>query len=44
MGPKISSMIQAVRHSPNMRSILCKPGDALSALREDAGTTLSHDD
>jgi carbamate kinase len=44
MGPKISSMIQAVRHSSNMRSILCKPGDALSALREDAGTTLSHDD
>jgi len=44
MGPKISSMIEAVRHSPGMRSILCKPGDALSALREDAGTTLSHDD
>ena len=44
MGPKISSMIEAVRHSPKMRSILCKPGDALSALREDAGTTLSHDD
>ena len=33
MGPKISSMIEAVRHSPKMRSILCKPGDALSALR-----------
>ena len=44
MGPKISSMIDAVRHSPKMRSILCKPGDALSALREEAGTTLSHDD
>ena len=44
MGPKISSMIEAVRHSPKMRSILCKPGDALSALREEAGTTLSHDD
>ena len=44
MGPKISSMIEAVRHSPGMRSILCKPGDALSALREDAGTTLSHED
>ena len=44
MGPKISSMIEAVRHSPGMRSILCQPGDALSALREEAGTTLSHDD
>lgn len=44
MGPKIKSMIDAVRALPTMRSILCQPGDALSAMRGEAGTTLSHDD
>ena len=44
MGPKIKSMIDAIVALPSMRSILCQPGDALSALRGDAGTTLSHDD
>ena len=44
MGPKIKSMIDAIVALPTMRSILCQPGDALSALRGDAGTTLSHDD
>lgn len=44
MGPKIKSMLDAIEASPTMRSILCQPGDALSAMRGDAGTTLSHDD
>ena len=44
MGPKIKSMIDAIRGLPSMRSILCQPGDALSAMRGDAGTTLSQDD
>ena len=44
MGPKIKSMIDAIRALPSMRSILCRPGDALSAMRGDAGTTLSQDD
>ena len=44
MGPKIKSMIDAIRALPSMRSILCQPGDALSAMRGDAGTTLSQDD
>ena len=44
MGPKIKSMIDAIVALPSLRSILCQPGDALSALRGDAGTTLSHDD
>ena len=44
MGPKIKSMIDAVRALPTMRSILCQPGDALSAMRGEAGTTLSQDD
>ena len=44
MGPKIKGMIDAIESLPSMRSILCKPGDALSAMRGDAGTTLSQDD
>ena len=44
MGPKIASMIDAIHGLPTMRSILCQPGDALSAMRGDAGTTLSQDD
>jgi len=44
MGPKIKSMIDAIRALPSMRSILCQPGEALSAMRGDAGTTLSQDD
>ena len=44
MGPKVKSMIDAIRALPTMRSILCQPGDALSAMRGDAGTTLSQDD
>jgi carbamate kinase len=44
MGPKIKSMIDAIESLPTLRSILCQPGDALSAMRGDAGTTLSQDD
>lgn len=44
MGPKIKSMIDAIVALPTMRSILCQPGEALSAMRGDAGTTLSQDD
>ncbi len=44
MGPKINSMLEAITAQPSMRSILCQPGDALSAMRGDAGTTLSQDD
>ena len=44
MGPKIKSMIDAIESLPTLRSILCQPGDALSAMRGAAGTTLSQDD
>lgn len=41
MGPKISSLIHAVEMIPNIRSVLCQPGDAIKALRGDSGTTIT---
>ena len=40
MGPKIGSLVEATLHNPNLKSILCQPGDAIKALKGDAGTTI----
>ena len=40
MGPKIGSLVEAALHNPNVKSILCQPGDALKALKGEAGTTI----
>jgi len=40
MGPKVSSLIEAVEKSPTIKAIICQPGDAIAALRGDAGTTI----
>ena len=40
MGPKVSSLIDAVEKSPSIKAIICQPGDAMAALRGDAGTTI----
>ena len=40
MGPKIGSLVEAALHNPNLKSILCQPGDALKALKGEAGTTI----
>ena len=40
MGPKIGSLMEAARHRPGLQAILCQPGDALDALRGNAGTTI----
>ena len=40
MGPKIGSLVEAALHNPNLKSILCQPGDALKALKGDAGTII----
>ncbi len=41
MGPKIGSLVEAALHNPNLKSILCQPGDALKALKGEAGTVIS---
>ena len=41
MGPKIGSLVEAALHNPNLKSILCQPGDALKALKGEAGTIIS---
>lgn len=41
MGPKVSALLDAKEQKPLMDVILCQPGDALSAIRGEAGTTLS---
>ena len=40
MGPKIGSLVEAALHNPNLKSILCQPGDALKALKGEEGTTI----
>ena len=40
MGPKIGSLVEATLHNPNLKSILCQPGDALKALKGEAGTII----
>ncbi len=39
MGPKIEAMIFAKEKNPNLKAILCKPGDAIEAMRGVKGTT-----
>ena len=40
MGPKIGSLMEAALHNPKCKAILCQPGDAMKALRGEAGTTI----
>ncbi|DAC23042.1 MAG TPA: carbamate kinase [Candidatus Poseidoniales archaeon] len=40
MGPKIGSLMEAALHQPGLQAILCQPGDAIDALRGNAGTTI----
>jgi len=40
MGPKVESMLDAKRHDPKMSVVLCKPGEALPAIRGQAGTSI----
>ena len=40
MGPKVSSLVEAVVHVPGLKSLLCQPGDALGALRGEKGTRI----
>jgi carbamate kinase len=42
MGPKVSSLIDAVEMSPSLKAIICQPGDAIAALRGDAGTIIGN--
>ncbi len=41
MGPKISSLIDAVENVSGLKSVLCQPGDAIKALRGDGGTIIA---
>ena len=41
MGPKISSLIDAVENVDGLKSVLCQPGDAIKALRGDGGTIIT---
>lgn len=40
MGPKVEALLEAKIAHPGMEVLLCTPGDALSAVRGEAGTTL----
>ena len=40
MGPKIGSLMEASLHNPKCKAVLCQPGDALKALRGEAGTNI----
>lgn len=40
MGPKVDSMILAKKGNPKMAVILCSPGQVMSAIRGEKGTTL----
>lgn len=44
MAPKIGSLMEATLHNPKCKSILCQPGDAMKALRGQAGTTIEKKD
>ena len=41
MGPKVSSLIDAVENVEGLKSVLCQPGDAIKALRGDGGTIIT---
>ena len=43
MGPKIASLIEFAKSRPDVKSILCQPGDALKALRGESGTIICFD-
>ena len=40
MGPKVEAMLHAREFSDEMTVVLCQPGEAISAVRGDSGTTL----
>jgi len=40
MGPKVSAMVEAKQKLPNCKVFLCQPGDAVKALRGEAGTEI----
>ena len=40
MGPKVEAMLHAREFSQAMTIVLCQPGEAISAVRGDSGTTL----
>jgi len=40
MGPKVEAMLAAKQNDPKMVVVLCQPGQALPAIRGDAGTTI----
>ena len=40
MGPKVSSLIDAVQQVDGIKSVLCQPGDAIKALRGVSGTSI----
>ncbi len=40
MGPKVEAMLFAKESNPEMKVILCKPGDAIDAMRGEVGTTI----
>ena len=40
MGPKVSAMVNAKSEIESCKVLLCKPGDALKALRGEAGTEI----
>jgi carbamate kinase len=42
MGPKVEAMLDAKRHDFEMTVVLCQPGQALPAIRGEAGTTITN--
>ncbi|HJM19236.1 MAG TPA: hypothetical protein QF802_02115 [Candidatus Thalassarchaeaceae archaeon] len=40
MGPKVEAMLFAKESRPGMKVILCKPGDAIGAMRGELGTNI----
>jgi carbamate kinase len=42
MGPKVEAMLAAKQNDPKMDVVLCQPGQALSAIRGEAGTTITN--
>lgn len=40
MGPKVQSLIEANHSNPDMKCIICSPGNAINALRGESGTTI----
>jgi len=42
MGPKVEAMLAAKQNDPKMVVVLCQPGQALPAIRGEAGTTITN--